>query len=133
MENTTLMHLGNSPHPHPYPSPLPTPPPHPQASQHTHELVVYEVSFAMKLLVANLGPEINPAAWDSIFTIVSNLYKFSIGMTDDVKAQSLLSVVNDTVDYMEVFRDQDQFCVMRETFYTFLSPFTLLRTVGGVG
>ena len=100
-----------------------------QASEHRNELVIYEVAFAMKLLVAKLGPEIHPQAWDNIFTIVSNLYKYSIGMTDNVKAQAILNVVNDTVDYMEQLRDQDQFCVMRETFYSFLSPFTLLRTV----
>ncbi|KAF2361373.1 Tuberin-type domain [Trinorchestia longiramus] len=99
-----------------------------EASLNHNELVVYEVAFAIKLLVGKLGAEIHPQAWEIIFSIVTNLYNFCLSLDDSVKGQAILNVVNDAVDYMESLKEQDQFCVRRETFFNFLRPYTNLRS-----
>ncbi|XP_018019720.1 tuberin-like isoform X2 [Hyalella azteca] len=99
-----------------------------QASTSSNELIVYEVAFAIKLLVGKLGAEIHPQAWETVFSIVTNLYNFCLSLDDNNKGQAILNVVNDSVDYMETLKEQDQFCVRRETFFNFLRPFTVLRS-----
>lgn len=99
-----------------------------KASEHPSELVVYEVAFALKQLVAKIGSEIHPHAWHNIFCIVTKLYKFALLIKDDMKAQALSNVIGDTIDQMEQLRDNDRFCVKRVIFYNFLLPFTPLRT-----